>query len=83
MSAEIVAENNIVCLSLGHLAIIFSTSRWNPMSNIRSTSSRTRNLILFRFRVLLSKWSKILPGVPTMTSVFGIFLICSPILTPP
>ena len=83
MFAEIVAEKSIVCLSVGHLDMIFSTSRWKPMSNIRSTSSRTRNFMLLRFRVDLSRWSSSLPGVPTTTSALRIFFIWSPIPTPP
>ena len=61
----IVAENINVCLLGGtNFKILFIwTSK--PISNILSVSSKTKKLVSWRLRVPLSKWSLILPGVPT------------------
>ena len=45
ISGGMVAEKNSVCLRVGNFAITFFTSLIKPISNIRSASSNTKNLM--------------------------------------
>ena len=74
ISFGIVAENNNVCLSLGTNLRILSIWTPKPISSIRSVSSKTRNLASLNFNDFRSKWSLILPGVPTI--ILGLFFNC-------
>ena len=74
ISFGIVAENNNVCLFFGTNFKILSIWIPNPMSSIRSVSSKTTKLVWFSFKDFLSKWSLILPGVPTI--ILGLFFNC-------
>ena len=81
--AGIVAENKRVCLSSGILFIISSISSMNPMFNISSASSNTKNSTESKGKVPLLMWSKTLPGVPTTMLALFISLIWLCIGAPP
>ena len=68
MSSGMVAENIIICLSLGQALKMYSMSSMNPMSSILSDSSMTTTFTPERSRYSLSMRSLTLPGVPAMTS---------------
>ena len=70
MLASKVALKSKVWRSAGKYSIIASSEAWKPISSIRSASSRTSVSILSNDKLFLSRWSKILPGVPT--------IICAP-----
>ena len=79
-----VAENNIVCLLDGIAEQIFLISGRNPISNIRSASSKTRTPTLSKRSCLWFKRSRSLPGVATKTSTpRDKARICKAGLTPP
>ncbi len=82
-SLESVAEKRSVCRSCGVCRMMSRTSLMNPMSNILSASSSTRNCTLERLTVLLSRWSRSLPGVATTMSAVRSPLICGTMDTPP
>ena len=67
-SLSTVAENSRVCLVSGMCSIMKSKSSSNPMSSMRSASSRTTSLTWERSKASLSIMSLSLPGVPTMMS---------------
>ena len=84
IASGIVAEKSIVCLFPRVFDIIYSMSSMNPISNIMSASSSTRNLIASRCSSPRLNMSMSLPGVPTI--MFAPFLssyICLSIDAPP
>ena len=80
----IVAEKNKVCRFLGVRLTIFLTSGRNPISSIRSTSSRTKISIPSMLTIPLSIKSINLPGVAIRISTPDFIpSICLPYPTPP
>ena len=79
-----VAENNNVWCFFGTVLKTWFIWGVKPISNIRSLSSNTKKVVFFRSKVLLSKWSLILPGVPTISLGFRFMcLSCFCIESPP
>ena len=79
-----VAEKSKVCLSEGMYCNVWSIWTPKPISSILSVSSNTKYPQSIKSKVSLSRWSLILPGVPTI--IRGPFLSwfnCLPIASPP
>ena len=71
--ASVAENNNVWCFS-GTVSKTWLICGVKPISSIRSLSSKTKNVVLCNFKVLLFKWSLILPGVPTIN--LGFLCIC-------
>ena len=83
-AAGIVAEKQSVWRSIGTRARIPSTCGANPMSSMRSASSRTSSRIPPSETEPRSRWSMSRPGVATTTSGrLRSPLVCGPIGSPP
>ncbi len=79
-----VAEKRRVCLLLGSFLTMVRMSGMNPMSSMRSASSRTRASIWWKFPWPFSTRSRSLPGVAMRMSTPEFSLtICPLSLTPP
>ncbi len=84
ISFENVAENRSVWRLVGMYFITFLMSLMNPMSSMRSASSRTRISILLRSQAFCWQRSSRRPGVATSMSIPALsLLICGLIPTPP
>ena len=81
-----VAENMIVCRSLGMYETIFMMSSEKPMSSMRSASSRMRYSTCERSTPLFCKWAIMRPGVAITTSEplsMPFFWMSQPLPSPP
>ena len=84
ISFESVAEKSIVCRAVGTRVMMRLICGQNPMSSMRSASSRTRIATWSSRMVFCSRWSRSRPGVAmTMCGSRRSPDICGPIEAPP
>ena len=83
MAGDIVAEKSRVCRFTGRSARILRMAGRNPMSSIRSASSRTRIRTELSDTSFRFARSSIRPGVATITWAFAAALAWAGIPTPP